>query len=214
LIPRDKDGDAISISLGARGFCLHLIGAHETGDKLVVDFIETSEPLYPQYEGLPNLFATVKPGAFVRMEVDIFHGTIIDTIEFPIPECHLDFPVTRPGGAGQDWVDVWVLALPVHNEGKPKYFDRLQRFSWTEGRVVDEYRPAHGCYLAGEPCLLESPDNPSGKIWLICPEWDSVCGATDYLIFDAYRLESGPVSKLSASLAAPLGFHSSFKRVN
>ena len=207
LIPRDGDSEVVVIGLGVRGFCLHLIGACKQGDRLVVDLIETSEPLYPQYEPLPNLFRSVRSGAFVRIVVQPDAGAVESVSSVPYPDVHLDFPVARELGRGGVCNDVWVLAVPVEPEGETKYFDRLLRFSWEERGVVDSYSPPTGSYLAGEMALVEGEG-----VYLIVPVWHSRQRESSILIFRAYELSAGPIATLSLPYESPLGFHASFQK--
>ena len=208
LIPRNDDAEVITIDLGVRGFCLHLVGAGQEGGKLVVDVIETSEPLYPQYEPLPKLFQTVRPGAFVRIAVDPVSGTVESVKSTPYPDVHLDFPVTREVSGDGLCEDVWVLAVPVAPKGATKYFDRLQRFHWEKGEVVDSYTPPEGSYLAGEVALIEKDGQDP---YLIAPVWDSRKRVSTILIFKAYDLSGGPITTLLMPYESPLGFHASYQ---
>lgn len=210
LIPRDGTSDAISIDLGARGFCLHLIGASTQGDELIVDLIETSEPLYPQYEPLPELFSTVQPGGFVRFTVSPGDGEVRKVESYPYPEGHMDFPVSGGPKQGQDYEDTWVQSVPVYPRGETKYFDRLQRFNWKRGVVADEYRAPEGSYLAGEAALMGVTGERDEERMLACPLWSARRRATEYLIFRAYDLAAGPLATLPVPRECPLAFHGCF----
>ena len=210
LIPRNGTNDAISIDLGARGYCLHLIGAFGEGDKLIVDLIETSEPLYSQYEPLPDLFSTVKPGDFVRLTVSPGDAAVCKVESYPCPDVHMDFPVSGAPVRGEHYEDTWVLSVSVSPRGETKYFDRLQRFNWKRGIVADEFRSPEGSYFGGEIALMsDGVGNREGPL-LACPLWNSRCRATEYLIFRAYDLAGGPLAVLSTPHECPLAFHGSF----
>ena len=210
LIPRDGTSDAITIDLGVRGYCLHMIGAYTQGDKLIVDLIETSEPLYPQYEPLPELFSTVQPGGFVRLTVSPADAEVCKTESYPYPDAHMDFPVSGAPNRGEGYEDTWVLSLPVYPRGETKYFDRLQRFNWKRGVVADEYRAPEGSYLAGEVALMGVTGERDEERMLVFPLWSARRRATEYLIFRAYDLAAGPLATLPVPCECPLAFHGCF----
>ena len=210
LVPREGSKEPISIDLGARGFCLHLIDAFMSGDDLVVDLIETSEPLYPQYAPLPELFSTVRPGAIIRLTVSPHEASVRKVETYPYPEDHLDFPIGRSLMGNEESLDVWVLAVPVKPEGQTKYFDRLQRFNWSRGLVVDEYTPPVGAYLAGEAALIERAGDGIEDDILICPVWNARNRTTPMQLFRAYDLAAGPITSLPAPSESPLAFHASY----
>ncbi len=208
LLPRDETSEAVSINLGARGFCLHLFGAFQDGPDLMVDLIETTEPLYVQYEPLPELFSTVRSGSIVRFTVNPAEGKVRQVESYPYPELHLDFPVSSPCARAAGTQDIWMLALPVEPRGRTKYFDRLQRFDWARGAVVDEYFPPSGTYLGGEAALAEGAAGE--RDWLICPVWEAEERSTAILIFAAYDLAAGPIANVPTTVESPLGFHASY----
>ena len=214
LIPRVGTKEPISIDLGARGFCLHLIDAFMSGNDLIVDLIETSEPLYPQYTPLPSLFSTVRSGAIVRLTVSPNEASVRKVESYPYPEDHLDFPIGRSVKGDEKSMDVWVLAVPVKPEGQTKYFDRVQRFNWSRGIMVDEYSPPVGAYIAGEAALIERADSGNEGDILICPVWNARNRTTEIQLFMAYDLAAGPITSLPAPSESPLGFHSSYAAVS
>jgi len=214
LIPRVGTKEPIRIDLGARGFCLHLIDAFMSGDDLIVDLIETSEPLYPQYTPLPNLFSTVRSGAIVRLTVSPNEALVRKVEAYPYPEDHLDFPIGRSLKGDEESTDVWVLAVPVKPEGQTKYFDRVQRFNWSRGIMVDEYSPPGGAYLAAEAALIERADDGNEDDILICPVWNARNRTTEIQLFRAYDLAAGPITSLPAPSESPLAFHSSYASVS
>lgn len=193
ILPRDGS-KPIHISLGQRGYCLHLIQSLEADNHLVVDVIETEEPLYPQYIPLPNLFATVKPCRFTRVKLDTRTWKVVELVSTPL-EVHLDFPCV----AGNS---VWSLGMPVEPLGEPKYYNQILRFNLDSREITEKYQASNNCYIAGEPALAGD--------YLICPQWCASENQSSYLIFDVFDLSCGPLAVLPLSYPSPLGFHSSF----
>ena len=201
---RNEGGASWQIPLGRRGYCLHGINAFDDGEVLTLDVIETAEPLYPQYEPLPALFATVKPSSFVRLRIDLRRRAVLEAVEMK-SEYHLDFPAVRPELHGSPYRELWALAMPADPPGESKYYDRLVRFDWEERRLQDEYRPGPGIYLAGEPCLTGGVES-----FVICPRWHAVENRSDYVILRPGDLAAGPVAVLPLAAPSPLAFHASF----
>ncbi len=206
---RDGSGETHRLPIGLRGYCLHLIQSFEDGDHLIIDLLETEEPLYLQYLPLPSLFKTVKPCGFVRITVDTTKWTVVDAFKAQ-QDVHLDFPALLEGGS-KDLV--WALGMPVDPVGVSKYYDRILRFDWKSGDVVDSYRAPEGSFLSGEPSMVAKADDSEGG-YLICPMWNSQSNTCVYLIFDAFDLSAGPVTSLPLPTPSPLGFHSTFTNLH
>lgn len=207
LVDRRSKGNAIRLGLGRRGYCLHLINAFDDGDILVLDLIETEEPLYLQYRPLPHLFSTVKPCAFVRIRVHVSKASVAAVTERR-QDLHLDFPVVLPEICGAPYGEVWTLAMPTEPGGGSKFYDRIVRFDWNRAKVVDHYLAPSGVFLAGEPALVRHGLNK--EAFMICPRWHSRANCSDYIILDPFNLSSPPVATLPLTHASPLGFHSTF----
>jgi carotenoid cleavage dioxygenase-like enzyme len=208
LFERRQEGSEVRLPLGRRGYCLHLVNCFDHGDALVLDLIETEEPLYTQYRPLPSLFATVKPCAFVRISIDVKSGTVLNVVK-AMQEVHLDFPVLLPEARGQAYGQAWALAMPTQPVGIPKYYDQIIRFDWNQAKIAERYRAPDGIYLAGEPSVIKVIE-PALDAALICPRWHSRENRSDYVILNAFRLSAPPLAVLPLPQASPLGFHSIF----
>lgn len=208
LTERIPQGKKWRIPLGRRGYCLHLINSFDDGGTMVIDLIETEEPLYPQYRRLPDLFWTVKPCTIVRLRIDVRGGTLLEVLEAP-QQLHLDFPALLPESDGRPYRKVWMLGMPTEPSNTSKYYDRLLCFDWDQRQIDDEYRPPAGVYLSGEPSLVPMDSAESGVL-LICPRWHAVENRSDYVLLNAYALSDPPVAVLPLDDPNPLGFHSTF----
>ena len=81
LVVDRETGDArASIPIGNR-YCLHHVHAGEEDGKLVLDVLELEEPVYPDYQGLPDLFIEVRPARTVRMVLDPERGRLLERRE-------------------------------------------------------------------------------------------------------------------------------------
>jgi all-trans-8'-apo-beta-carotenal 15,15'-oxygenase len=234
---REDGAPAAEIPLGA-GYCLHLVNAFEThrlpaegddaaagvsgagdngggapgdGPLLVVDLVELDRPVYDQYQPIPDLFRTVSPGRPVRLVVDTRTWELIDrrrldydrAPDFPTPDQRLR---TRPYG------EFWMLGMSAAGRDGRKFFDQLVHCGWGRPEPLGVYQARPGCLLGGEPVFLPdaaaAPGEPAG--WVLCQEYDAGREASAFLLFDAHRVDRGPVARLPLREPIPLGFHARF----
>jgi all-trans-8'-apo-beta-carotenal 15,15'-oxygenase len=209
LLDRATGELVASIPNGER-YCLHQVNAFDDGDQLVVDLLELEEPVYPDYEGLPDLFVRVRPAHVVRLRVDPAGGRIVERREFD-GGLAADFPVLDPHLTGAPSEVFWMLAISQTGRDGRKFFDRLQRFDWRSGGVADEYATRPPCYLAGEPVFVpESPGSAEGVV--LCHELDVEERRSRFVVLDALDLAGGPIARLTLPGPVHLGFHAAFHR--
>lgn len=207
LVDRATGDLAASIAIGA-GYCLHQVNACDDGATLVVDLLELAEPVYPDYDGLPDLFVRVRPAQVVRLRVEPSSGRLVErrAVETGFAA---DFPVVDAQRAGSRCDRFWMLA--ISDTGRPgrKFFDRLQRFDWQAGRVVDEYATRPPRFLAGEPVFVpETAGSEAGVI--LCHELDVVRRESAFVVLDALDLARAPLARLVLPSAVQPGFHAAF----
>jgi all-trans-8'-apo-beta-carotenal 15,15'-oxygenase len=201
-------GELVASIPNGRGYCLHQINAFEDGGKLVVDLLELEEPVYPDYDGLPELFTRVRPAHVVRLRVDPAASKIVDRRHVDAGLA-ADFPVLDPHLAGASCDVFWMLAISTTGRDGRKFFDRLQRFDWRSGGVVDEYATHPPSYLAGEPVFV--PEVPGGERGVvICHELDLERQRSRFVVLDAFDLARGPMASVTLPTPVHLGFHAAF----
>ncbi|MFN0167332.1 MAG: carotenoid oxygenase family protein, partial [Bryobacteraceae bacterium] len=188
LVPRSsKDVAAIEVAAGS-GYCLHLINCFEhDGHFLTVDILELVEPVYPEYQPVPDLFPTVTSCQPTRYLIDLAAGKLVErrTMDY---NCSPDFPNIDPRLPGKEYTDFWMLG--ISNYGKPgrKFFDQLAHGSWKVGQVDDIYQTAPGVYLGGEPNYVEG--------YVIVEQLDARDRKASILLFEAANVAKGPVLEL------------------
>lgn len=213
LLDRATGELAASIPIGD-GYCLHQVNAFDDEAELVVDLLELEEPVYPDYDGLPELFTRVRPAQVVRLRVDPAAGRIVERRAVGAGLA-ADFPVLDPQLSGKPCDVFWMLAIAETGRPGRKFFDRLQRFDWRAGGVVDQYAPRRLRYLAGEPVFV--PEHPgshgsdrtqAGVV--LCPEFDVERRESAFVVLDALNLARGPQARLVLPSPVQLGFHAAF----
>lgn len=206
VLDRDTGAEVASIPIGA-GYCLHHINAFEDGERLVVDVLELEEPVYPDYQGLPDLFVAVKPARIVRLVVDPRRGELLAR-ECSAPGLAADFPNPDPRRLGRDYRDFWALAISATGRPGRKFFDRLVHFDWGAGGLGGAYASPAPRYLGGEPVFV--PSGPGREGAVICQEFDAERRQSSFLVFDALAVARGPLARLRAPAPVHLGFHACF----
>lgn len=207
IVERESGAVAATVPLPGR-YCLHLANCFEQDGKLVVDYLELDRPVYGEYQVIPDLFQDVSPGRPVRLTVDMESWEVVGRRELEYPFTP-DFPAWDPRHAATACDDCWVLG--ISKSGKPgrKFFDELAHLSWKEGAAIETWKPPQGHYLGGEPIFLPDPENED-RGWIICQEIDPEGSRADFLLFEAFAIEKGPVARIKLPHAIPPGFHASF----
>jgi all-trans-8'-apo-beta-carotenal 15,15'-oxygenase len=200
IAPRESKEPAFEVEAG-HGYCLHLINCFEDGRNMVVDILELESPVYPEYQPVPDLFATVSPCRPVRYIVDLDSKSLKERRAMAYDRTP-DFPAidTRLSGAGYD--EFWMLGISTAGAPGRKFFDQLAHGSWSRGAVDDVYQTEPGFYLGGEPIWVEGS--------VIVQRLNTHENKAEILIFDARHVAHGPVATLPLRHMIHPGFHASF----
>lgn len=190
---------------GRAGYCLHHVNAFEpSDDRLVVDVLELEEPVYPDYQPVPDLFENVAPSHPVRYVIDLEAGEVVERHETPY-ELAADFPAVAPGKAGQPNHEFWMLAISKTGRTGRKFLDRLVRIDLAAGEEADAWQPEPGRYLGNEPVVVGSPDGD--ELLVIVHELDPAERRSTMVMLDAKDLAGGPVVRLPLPGAVAPLFH-------
>jgi len=196
-----------SLSIGNR-YCLHLINSFEQNDLLYVDLLEFDEPIYRQYEPVPNFFQSVPPGGPSRLVIDLHSRELVERITVDYPQAP-DFPAIDPRRTMHAYDNFWMLGLSAAGRSGRKFFDQLAHAIWGQNSVSDIYQAPAGCYLGGEPVFVGDSNSDEGVV--ICQEFDTRKLKSYFLLFDARQVSAGPVARLLLDQVFYLGFHAAFK---
>ena len=195
------------IPLGHR-YCLHFINCFEQHGRLSVDVLELGQPVYDQYQTLPDLFTEVGEGYPARFVVEVQHNELMETAEIDY-RLAPDFAAINPRQAAAPYHDFWLLGISAAGKYGRKFFDQLVHANWNESAARDIYQTPPGCYLGGEPIFIPAPHNEEGGV-VICQVFDAERGVSDFAVFDAFAVARGPVALLRLPELMPPGFHASF----
>jgi carotenoid cleavage dioxygenase-like enzyme len=190
------------------GYCLHFINCFETGGRLLVDVLLLDAPVYPQYQPIPDLFASTPRCCPVRYTVDLEGRAVVDTQVLDYTQGQ-DFPAIDVARAGSAYTDFWLLGMSQRAKPGRKFFDQLAHGSWQSGGVGDIYTAPPGVYLCGEPCFIANPKQGEEAV-VICENFHAASNTTSLVLFDAFRVRSGPIASIALRRPVHPGFHTSF----
>jgi all-trans-8'-apo-beta-carotenal 15,15'-oxygenase len=206
VMPRAGSSAApFQVEAGNR-YCLHFINCFEDGNRLTVDLLELDEPVYKEYEPLPDVFATVAPARPVRLVIDCEAQKLVDRTEMDYVLTP-DFPSIDQHRLGKPYHDFWMLGISAAGKPGRKFFDELAHGSWSKG-AGDVYRVPRGEYLGGEPAFAGNGDEGIVIVQHYAPE----AGTCEFLLFDAFAVNKGPIARLPLPGFTHPGFHSCFHR--
>jgi all-trans-8'-apo-beta-carotenal 15,15'-oxygenase len=170
--------------------------------------LEFDEPIYPQYEPVPDMFQKVPAGCPVRLVIDLKKQELIT--RQPLTYCcSPDFPALNPRQAMECYDDFWMLGISSTGGYGRKFFDQLVHLNWSEKQSVDIYQSPAQCYLGGEPVFVGESGSAAGVV--ISQEFDARASKSYFLVFDAGNVSAGPIARIPLEHGVHLGFHAAFK---
>ena len=212
ILVLDADtGDSVASFDVDGNYCLHLInafdGVSESGSlTLTLDLFELERPVYEQYQPLPDLFVDAPAGRPRRFVLDLEKQTILVDTTLDYSLC-ADFPAVDPRRSRRPYEDFWMLGISKTGTPGRKFFDRLERLSWSS--PGGHWQAPAGTFLGGEPVFL--PNSASEREGcILCQSFEADTRQSRFLLFDAMKVEDGPIAQMLTESAIPLGFHASY----
>lgn len=209
IAPRARSGPEPFTVEAGDGYCLHFINCFEEGGRLVIDVLLLDAPVYPEYQPVPDLFATAPQCRPVRYVIDIERRTLVETRALDGYKFAQDFPSIDVARAGCAYSDFWMLGMSELAKPGRKFFDQLARGSWQAGSIGDIYTASRGEYLCGEPCFVVNP-RCNDEAVVILERFNAASNAASILVFEAYNVRSGPVAAIPLRRPVHPGFHTNF----
>jgi all-trans-8'-apo-beta-carotenal 15,15'-oxygenase len=208
IVSRETGDQVASIPIGNR-YCLHLINCFEEESRLMVDVIELDQPVYDQYQTVPNLFTEVCAGQPARFVIDVNGRELVKTaaIDYLLAP---DFPSVAPRQFTRPYRDFWMLGISATGRPGRKFFDQLVHANWTCAKACDVYQAPPLHYLGGEPIFIGDPHDERGGT-IICQLFDAERVRSSFAVFDAFKVARGPLATIRLKEPVHFGFHASFK---
>ncbi|MGE0454528.1 MAG: carotenoid oxygenase family protein [Vicinamibacteria bacterium] len=208
LIASRETGERLARIPLERGYCLHTVNAFEKDGRLIYDVIELEEPVYGDYEVIPDIFTRVRPARPVRYVIDSRSWEVMERIAVPSKLSH-DFPSVDPRRALRPNDHFWMLGLSKTGQAGRKYFDQLAHVDFSSGSIAEAYTLPERFYFGSEPTFLPDPRDASRGV-VLCKRFDAERERDAYLLFDAHGIAAGPVAVLHLEEATPPCFHGSY----
>jgi all-trans-8'-apo-beta-carotenal 15,15'-oxygenase len=208
LAPRANGSESIEIPIPA-AYCLHLINCFEQDDRLMVDVVELDEPIYPQYQPMPDLFASAIRGRPVRYVVDLAAGAVRERVCLVAYDRAPDFPSLDPQLHGAAYDDFWMLGISHAAVNGRKSFDELVHASWSRAAADDVYRLPAGEYFGGEPVFAANPYDQEQAV-IIVQHHTPAEMSSGFLLFAANAVHAGPIARIPLKQRLHPGFHACF----
>jgi carotenoid cleavage dioxygenase-like enzyme len=206
IVTRETGETVTQLHIGSR-HCLHFINCFEDNGRLNVDVLELERPIYDQYSQVPDLFTDVCEGWPIRFVLDLENYELIETSEISYGLAP-DFPAIAPSLTTRLYDDFWMLGISTTGKHGRKFFDQLVHAKWPGKCACDVYKAPAKNYLGSEPIFISSP---RGGGAIICHVFDAENQASSFALFDALRVDRGPVALLRLKEPIHLGFHASFE---
>lgn len=199
--------EAFTVAAG-EGYCLHVINCFEEGDRLTVDVLLLDSPVYPEYQPIPDLFASVPRCRPARYLIDLATRQLLEASAMDYGQAP-DFPSVNPARSGRSYSDFWMLGMSDQGKQGRKFLNQLAHGCWRTHGVSDIFQTPAGEYLCGEPAFVANPAAPDEAL-VITQHFKPAEQSTAILLFDAFHVRSGPVASIPLRHSIFPGFHSCF----
>ena len=187
-------------------YVFHPMNAWEEGDKIFADVMEyPTAPLFANVDGTMN---AEPESRLVRWTFDL--GGASNTIKREtIDDLDGEFPRFDERYAGLAYRHGWFAA----NIGRPGDFgfDSLAHVDLKTGqRKVYQFAAGD---VPGEPIFVpRTPTAAEGDGWVIATVYRGSEDRSDFAVFDAQAIDSGPIGTAQLPRRVPFGFHGNWRQ--
>jgi carotenoid cleavage dioxygenase-like enzyme len=208
VAPRfEADEESFWVESG-QGLCLSVINAFDDEDQLILDVLESADPLDQDLGSAPDLFTRASASHAVRYVIDC---KAKDLQRMEMEYDHISrFPAIEPANQGQLYSDFWFLGIKDSARGGRKFFDELAHGHWTRGYINDIFEAPRGEYLSGTPVFVRNPNKKKKDSVLIVQHLIPAREKSGFMIFDPLEVRNGPVARVSLKHRLHPGFHAIF----
>ncbi len=187
VVPIDRPGDVVRFKTDAF-FQWHFSNAFERDGELVVDYAR-----YPNFDSFSALETSAIPsGQFYRSVIDPKRKTMTSE---PLSGVGCEFPRVHPGFEGGDYRYSWIMSTQPHG---------IARIDVTTGEDIGYLFPDH--QYSSEPVFVATGDAELDG-YVLSLVYDHNEQASFLAVFEATKLEAGPVGKAWFDHRIPITFH-------
>jgi all-trans-8'-apo-beta-carotenal 15,15'-oxygenase len=200
-VPIDRPHEVVRFTVDPF-FQWHFANAHDDGRRIIVDYVR--HPDFAVFAGLGELanggsYAAHAGGRLHRATIDLERRTI-SSEELCDRRC--EFPTIASDRAGRAHASTYLQLDDLAAVG---------RFDTATGRLVAHELPATQC--ATEPVFVARPAaqrDDDGHVLALCHDGPS--SRAFLAIYDAARIEDGPLARAWFDHPIPITFHGTFVR--
>ncbi|MEM1379534.1 MAG: carotenoid oxygenase family protein [Pseudomonadota bacterium] len=185
------------------GAFFHTADAYEEADGTIrFDLCLSEEPVLDADRGASILRGVPRTGPEVKMSMAVLRPDgSADLIKTPYTA---EFPVIDQRLRSQPRGDVYCVTEGAVRPPWGHPYNALMRFNWQTGKRTSFDFGANT--LAEEPIFVPKPGTADGG-WLLAPTLNLKASATQLHVFDAQRINDGPLATWQSSTPLPLSFH-------
>lgn len=202
VLRRDAATPALRWFEGPACYVFHVMNAWEEGHALMADVMVYDEaPLFPRPDGSPG-DPSRQQARLARWVFDLREGNGTFTSE-PLCEIAGEFPRIDDRFAGRRHRHGWFAASRpgeddlsgiVHLDMDAEGAERQHAYWLPPGDATSE------------PVFAPRGD-AEGDGWLLAVVWRQASNTSEVLVFDARRIEAGPLATVALPQRVPFGFH-------
>ncbi len=175
---------------------------------VVIDYIryanfDTNQWLKEAAHGCPT---TPAEGHLWRLRIDPVAGTVIANEQLLDLDC--EFPITAAADVGQRHPALYFSCQSQPQAEVGESFDSIAHLDSETGKLTLATF-ADGCYPV-EPMVVAHPSEVD-RGWILTVVFDGHQDQSTVQIFEAQRLESGPICILELPEVIPTGFHGTWR---
>ncbi len=207
VVSRNGRGEPLFLEAPA-AFIWHALNAYEEDDAIVADFVGYDAPdhfaphdalLYRLMQG--ELGTAKAPGKLRRYRIDLRARSLREEI---VDAGSHEFPMIDPRAALQEHAVGYFTCgtRPTINSG-------VKRVDYRSGAAQTfDFGPD---VVAGEPVFAPRPGGARDDGWLIVQCLDGTTERAFFALFDAARVDAGPVARIHLPHHLPISFHGWWK---
>ena len=205
VMRRDAGVDTIRWFTTEACYMFHPMNMWEDGDKIYVDLMQyETAPLFPNADGSPGSQAGAR---LARWTFDLAGNSNMIAREY-IDELPGEFPRFDERRAGLAYRHGYFAANARF--GTDVKFDSIAHIDHKTGnKVVHTFKDG----LPGEPVFVpRAADTLEGDGWLVTTVYRPSEDRSDFAVFDAQDVASGPIGLARLPRRIPFGFHGNWRQ--
>jgi carotenoid cleavage dioxygenase len=208
VMARDAGVDTIRWFNTDACFVFHSMNAWEEEGRIFADVMEyPAAPLFPNADGRPTKESDWT-ARLVRWTFDLADNS--DRIKRePLDDLPGEFPRFDERRAGLPYRHGWFASNSPGRQGVG-FFDAIAHVDLITGKR-SIYEIPNGDGLSEPVFVPRAANAPEGDGWLVLVAYRRAEDRSDFLVFDAQNIGSGPIASAKVPRRVPFGFHGNWR---